>query len=93
MTDEQKPAPIVVAPGGIDAHRPMSATPPQERIARHPPFQMFIAERETAAAGVPADRFAFERLRAHGPALLAEYETWFGQKGLWPHETPYGEPR
>jgi len=93
MSNGDKPPPIVVAPNGINAHRSMSAPPLPENIARHPPFQMFIAEREVAAAGVPADQFAFERLRAHGPALLAEYETWFGQKGLWPHETPYGASR
>lgn len=80
-----KPPPIRVGVEGFEGtlfseKQPMPPPIDPYRLAALPTFEMFAAER-----GVNPKEAVFE------PGLLADYECWHAEKGLWPLETPWGE--
>lgn len=103
MASNEKLPPIVVAPEGFEAMRPMGADGEADAqaqmralavVARLPAFQRFILTRATPPAGMPVDQFAFERAcaaLADDATFMAQYEQWHAAQGRWPNETPYGE--
>jgi hypothetical protein len=101
-----KPPAQGISPEGFEALKPMGqnmdGTPLQGRtafnpnkLAAHPPFQMYIESLEANEAGIPSDRYAFERLRSYANALgsdkfMAAYYAWWEEKGYWKGEDPLG---
>lgn len=65
------------------------------RLPQHPPFQMFIEEREPNQAGIDGVQYAAERgVAAIGrmgeDAFIASYVAWWEGKGYWKSEHPFG---
>lgn len=100
IKEKDKPKTQTMAASGIAPEPPKLSTGPDHTylgiLAKLPPFQMFIQEREPDPMVRDSARYAVDRSFASGAHyrdLIKEYEKWHSEKGLWPHETPYGRPR
>lgn len=98
MKQTEKPAPLVLAAGGI-APPPITMNEPRrdwQRLAALPPFQMFAAQ-AAGEQGLPPDAFRFalgfarqEAERIGETGLWQRYADWFAAQGLWQGEAPDG---
>jgi hypothetical protein len=101
MSEETTPQPPAqkLDVAGFESHGPMGSSKIDwPRLAKLPPFQMFIEEHAPNTLGEPADKFAMlctaKMCEMVAPdAFYASYVAWHGAKGYWPHETPDGRPR
>lgn len=96
-----KPEPIRVSAKGIEA-KPVTMNAPEpavdwRKLAAHPPFQMFVHERNPNAEGINSERWAFEYIErfvreVDADTLLQNYIEWHAEKGYWPDEDHFGNP-
>jgi len=102
-----KPLPQRLGVPGFHAFGEMGAAPAPdpdipsidwEALAKLPPFQLFIWQRQRGPEDADWHRWARERIVAEvqqmgEQAFFEAYCAWHAASGKWPRETPLGKPK
>lgn len=97
----QKPPPMVLGVGGIEATPITMNDQAPKRIdwttlAALPPFQRYVQELAPAPADRDPHKWAYDyavrySAQKSDQEFIDQYCKWHQAKGLWPNETPFGE--